>query len=195
MWLNKFKFILLLTAVSCTTGLQPLSVELLAKFQPGVLPFEITEETFYTYGEWEWQDSSVVNRSFPELTEAELRMLGDASDPVPDGMVRRTAALKILGPVDGRRLLLYRHDIRPVEDLPSAPQGSLKFVAVLMDENNRLLDRQILADWKGRYTLQLGTLDEHFGIRTITRPYDSDQPDTLKREEEWRVDVGKWQRR
>ena len=199
MWFNKIKSIVLFAwhalmfiAVSCTNVSKPLSGELLAKFQSDVLPFEVTEETFYEYGEWEWQDSSVVNRSFPQLSDDELRVLGDEPAPVPEGMLRRTAALKILGPVDGRRLLLYRHDIRPVDDVPSAPEGSLQFIAVLVDEHNTVLDRQILADWRGRYSLKLGTVDEHFGISTITRPYDSDQPDTLRREEKFKMTGKGW---
>ena len=199
MWFNKIKpfglfagCVILLIAVACSNTDKPLTAELLAKFQPGFLPFEVTEETFYEYGEWEWLDSSVVNRPFPELSNDELRSLGDQLPPVPEGILRRTAALKILGSVDGRRVLLYRHDIRPVDDVPSAPEGSLQFIAVLVDEHNKVLDRQILADWKGRSTLKLGSIDEHFAIRTITRPYDSDQPDTLRQEEKFKMTAKGW---
>ena len=199
MWFNNLKSMALmawcaavLTAISCTSGNQLVTENLLAKFQPGVPPFTVTEETFYEYGEWEWQDSSVVNRFFPVLDEDELRILGDNPAPVPLGMVRRTAALIILGPVNSHRLLLYRHDIRPIDDVPSAPEGSLQFIAVLVDEHNAVIDRQILADWKGRSTLKLGSIDEHFAIRTITRPYDSDQPDTLRQEEKFKMTAKGW---
>ena len=199
MWFSKSRkyiffaaFFLGALIYACTVERQPLSDELVAKFQPGTLPFRITEETFYEFGEWEWHDSTVITRNFPDLGDADLVLLGEEVQPMPEGMNRRTAALKKFGPVDGLRVLLYRHDIRPVEDVPAAPEGSLKFVAVLIDEKNRVLDRKVIADWRGRYSLKLGSIDEHFEIRTLTRPYDSDQPDTLNREEKFKMTGNGW---
>lgn len=179
---HSVKLIFISIAVwSCTASEPPVSAALLERFPAGELPFEVRRETFYEFGEWNWHDSVVEKRVFPDLMREDMAMLRDTVGSIPAGLAGRFVALRRFGPVNGCTALLYRRDIGPVDEELGPDTLDYQFVVVTLDENGVYADRKIIGRWQAEIGLLAGKLGKDLEVKTAWYPIEpeSDSLTTL----------------